>query len=424
MVFSWRFKLTSVFSLLLLILIGSFALLCSTKVTTHAANKSLKMPLKQNETLSCGAWRVITSPNVAGYSSILYGVTAISANNVWAVGYYQNSAGTIGLTLIEHWNGTKWKIVPSPNPTGPVYSILTSVVALSANNIWAAGYTFNVPSVGSSYDLTLIEHWNGSKWRIVSSPNAGSYINQLSAVTATSTNDVWAVGYYQNSISSGDSSPHSLIEHWNGSKWKIVPSVNVGSLESILTGITASSPTNAWAVGFIQSSGSTIGQALVEHWNGTNWSIASNPSPGTNGNMFNGVTAVAPNQIRATGYYQDVNSTVTQPLNEYWDGFQWHIDADAIPPGSTTAILNGITAISVNSVWAVGYFDSANNTNDQTLIEQWNGSAWNVASSPNVGKANNRLAAVTHVPGTSQTWAVGFYNGDTVGYQTLIEFHC
>jgi hypothetical protein len=66
--------------------------------------------------------------------------------------------------LIEHWNGTRWSIVPSPS-VGPTVSILTAVAALSTNDVWAAGHS----STNTTYS-TLVKHWNGRKWAIVPSP--------------------------------------------------------------------------------------------------------------------------------------------------------------------------------------------------------------------------------------------------------------
>lgn len=81
-------------------------------------------------------------------------------------------------------------------------------------------------------------------------------------------------------------------------------------------------------------------------------------------------------------------------------------------------VLNGVTAISANNIWAVGY----NNNMQQTLIEHWNGTKWNIVSSPNPGSGGALLNA-GRVPGTSHVWAVGYYlNGNT--YQTLSEFFC
>ena len=56
----------------------------------------------------------------AGASTLdnfLEGVSAANASNVWAVGYY--SAASADQALIERWDGTSWKIQPSPDPGGP-----------------------------------------------------------------------------------------------------------------------------------------------------------------------------------------------------------------------------------------------------------------------------------------------------------------
>ncbi|HLJ35922.1 MAG TPA: hypothetical protein VKU38_19850, partial [Ktedonobacteraceae bacterium] len=64
--------------------------------------------------------------------------------------------------LIEHWDGSSWKVVASP--TFEHGGQFDGIAATSANDIWAVGY-------GSKQLLTLIEHWNGSTWTIVKSPN-------------------------------------------------------------------------------------------------------------------------------------------------------------------------------------------------------------------------------------------------------------
>ena len=112
-------------------------------------------------------WSIIPSPNPSVYTNPT-GVTAISANNVWAVG----DGG------IEHWNGKEWSIVP--NPAG---GTLEAVTAISANNIWAVG--------------TLAEHWNGSSWSIANTGISGSEWDPVWAVAKVPhTNTLWAVGTY------------------------------------------------------------------------------------------------------------------------------------------------------------------------------------------------------------------------------------
>lgn len=151
--------------------------------------------------LSCGQWNVVSIPS-EGTSPQLSGVAAVSANDVWTVGFYLNNSNAYQ-TLTEHWNGTQWSIVPSPD-TG-IASYLRGVTALATNDVWAVGYSQN----GSTYP-TLIEHWDGTQWSIVPSPSPGSTFSVLDGVAAIAPNDVWAVGSYQNAVSS---SVQTLTEH-------------------------------------------------------------------------------------------------------------------------------------------------------------------------------------------------------------------
>src|SRR5215216_2221587 len=63
----------------------------------------------------------------------------------------------------------------------------------------------------------LIKHWDGVRWTSVISPNASIYFNVLSAVAASTSSDVWAVGSYDDGRLT-----RTLIEHSNGGLWKIV----------------------------------------------------------------------------------------------------------------------------------------------------------------------------------------------------------
>src|SRR5205823_13855746 len=120
--------------------------------------------------LSKGKWSIVTSPNPGALANELWGITALSASDIWAVGDYSNSFGSLTKTLIKHWDGTSWQVVASPNIAGD-NNDLYGVAAVSATDIWAVG---NYQPNGGGSTKTLIEHWNGTNWQIVSSPNPGS----------------------------------------------------------------------------------------------------------------------------------------------------------------------------------------------------------------------------------------------------------
>ena len=335
-------------------------------------------------------------------------VAALSANDIWAVG---SGFGT----LIEHWNGTQWSIVTSPSP-GSEYNDLNGVAAIAANDVWAVGSYSNNPQVPDTN--TLIEHWNGTKWSFVTSPSPGPYSNTLSAVVAVSTNNVWAVGN-----SSNGGTVLTLIEHWNGTQWSVVSSPSPNN-NAVLNGVVAISASGIWTVGYTFGSGASgfsgggvVQQTLIEQWNGTMWSVVASPSPGSSNNSLNGVTAVSASNIWAVGFQQN-SGAVQQTLIEQWNGSSWSVVASP-SPGSTNNTLTGVAAISASNIWAVGG-DESGTSGARTLIEHWNGKQWSVVKSPNVGPGNNELRGVVALsPGL--VWAVGYTVQQNGPPQTLTE---
>jgi hypothetical protein len=191
-------------------------------------------------------------------------VAATSASNAWAVGTTVNARGTL-LTFILRWNGTTWTRVPSPNP-GSEGSTLYGVAATSARNAWAVGTT----SDGINGEKTLTLQWNGTTWTTVPSPNGPLLINGLSGVAATSATDAWAIGG-----NGGNGESNTLILHWNGITWKTVPSPSPGN-DAAINSVTATSTSNAWAVGTFNLQG----DVWILRWNGTAWkAVPSAPAP-------------------------------------------------------------------------------------------------------------------------------------------------
>ena len=217
------------------------------------------------------AWSVYPGPTfTAQEQPSLYGMTAVSANDIWAVGALLVDNSLLE-ALFEHWDGTAWTAT-----TGLFQGFFNAVSADASNDIWAVGCG------------NFTEHYNGTAWTFVAAPNVGSGPNCLNGVVALAPDDVWAVGY---STATAQPPPHqydvptkTLIEHWNGSKWSVIPSPNVGPTTQYesnrLLGIVAVSSTDLWAFGsYFAPSGSENQMTLVLHWDGTEWSLAPSPNP-------------------------------------------------------------------------------------------------------------------------------------------------
>ncbi|MFL5589435.1 MAG: hypothetical protein ACJ8DI_17550 [Ktedonobacteraceae bacterium] len=267
----------------------------------------ITMLLNTGVVQASGAWKLIPGANPSATYDGLRGVAAVTSNDVWAVGAYSKTQNT-HQPLIEHWTGTKWIVVPSPSPD-PTANLLSGVAAISAQDAWAVGNYF---SHTNGAEETLIDHWNGTKWTVASNPNPSSSENGLTGVTAISATNVWAVGQY---MPNGSGNTEPLIEHWNGSIWTVVSSPSPGTGAATLLSVAASSANSIWAVGsFTNSSGNT--QTLIEYWDGSTWSIIPNPNPGPVSDILNAVTVVSAHNVWAVGQYEvntSFNTLITAP---------------------------------------------------------------------------------------------------------------
>ena len=156
---------------------------------------------------AAAGWSIQTTPNPAGGSDvILNGVSCASASACTAVGGPAQPA-TTGVALAEGWNGTTWSIQHTPNPTGGSLIILNGVSCTLASACTAVGST----STGTT-TVTLAERWNGTKWSIQHTPNpSGSSATILSGVSCSSVSACAAVGGWSNGTAGV-----TLAESWSG----------------------------------------------------------------------------------------------------------------------------------------------------------------------------------------------------------------
>jgi hypothetical protein len=253
------------------------------------------------------AWAVVTAPSAgpqfSGTGADLYGVAAVSARDVWAVGGTNDDR-----TWIIHWNGTAWTRVPSPSPAGSPQ--LTGVAVATARSAWAVG-SYTSPVTGRS--LPLIEHWDGHAWTLVPSPviQGGAV---LMGVAVASPDSAWAVGGHG---TAGGSGGDPLIEHWDGRAWARVPSPHLAG-GGTLNAVTSLSPTDAWAVGSgILRPGKLPPTTVIEHWDGRTWTLVPSPDAGD----LTGVTAASPSSAWAVGSASGGGGPVA--VIEHWDGKAW-----------------------------------------------------------------------------------------------------
>src|SRR6202022_800245 len=248
-------------------------------------------------------------------------------------------------------------------------------------------------------------------WSKVGYPDAKT-TPVLNGVTCTSASDCWVVGGYGG----------AFVEHWNGTSWSTVAAPSSGS-NLALKSVTCNSTSDCWAVGY--STLYDVNGAFIERWNGTSWAVVTSPNLGTGtSTSLNGVTCTSASDCRGVGSYHYYYSSSAgsgsgpdQTLIEQWNGTAWVI----VPSSNTSATQNNnLTSVSCNSssdCWAVGYYN--NGSVNQTLIEHWDGTLWTTVSPPNTNTTqNNRFNGVT-CASASDCWAAGSSNNGTVD-QSLI----
>ena len=213
-------------------------------------------------------------------------VAVLSSTNVWAVGEQTNGKSS----QIQHFNGTAWSVVSSPHFANG--ESLNSVKAISANNVVAVGAS--VDSLGNR--TPLVEHFDGKRWSVMVVPHITG--GQLADVAAVSPSDMWAVGAVSGAT------PATVTMHFNSLQWTRVPAPTAA-----LLAVTALGTNNVWAAG-LQLGRSTV----IEHWNGTSWKVVASPNTGT-ATALNSISAISPSDIWAAGCAAcgDVGSNTPRP---------------------------------------------------------------------------------------------------------------
>jgi len=352
-----------------------------------------------------------TQPPSPGFGTFLEGMAVLSDCDAWAVGtMWQTALGNPTIALVLHWNGTSWE-----TPTVPVSlhvnTRLSAVAAISPTDVWAAGYLWNQQT---NHWRSLVVHWDGTSWSIVPSPSPGTYLTWFTGLSAVASNDVWASGY---SDDGGRSQP--LIVHWNGIRWKVVPSP--AGLTGWLTDVSATSPTNAWAVGATTTHARRAPRTLIEHWDGRAWTVQPSPNPGTTNNILSAVVGISTTDAWAVGQFVK-DGPYTTALIEHWDGVAWravHVRREGGANG--TEVLEGVAAGASNDVWAVGSVvpDAPALGPGRPVVLHWDGGAWKRQPQEPGASWGSSFFGVAEPPDGGSAWADG-NSKDGQGYAPLV----
>ena len=303
-----------------------------------------------------GAWQVVTVPRVRGRAS-LYGIAGSANGSLWAVGavFYPRSELTGGLIL--RWDGNRWRRVPFPTPRISYGSLsFNAVDAVSETDALAVGTRLG----RSGLPGPLVERWNGTEWRVMRVPRPSDRGDaSLSAVTHVphSGMRVAVGGVESRSPMGGEGRKHPLIEMFDGSRWRPLPSP---TQRGTLRAVVGVSVTDVWAVGDSAARTPQTGQPLILHWNGASWQTVPSPVLPGHGEL-DGVAGTRRDLWAVGRAYDQLGNPAV--LVEHWDGRRWTIGQAPTPSGGGG--LAGVTATR-HAYWAAGSSEAISTLTERT----------------------------------------------------------
>jgi hypothetical protein len=222
-----------------------------------------------------GAWTLMASGSTAN----LRGVWGASSADVWAVG--------LGGAVLRY-NGAAWSTV-----TGVTSSDVDAVWGSSATDVWLAG-------------SGVVTHWNGSAF------SSTGFGGAMLSISGTGPSDVWVTGENTN------------LHHFTGAWATVIPP---GAGTSTFFAVQAISPTEVWASDFTPSK-------ETMHLVGGAWTAVR-----TGSGIWNGMAALGASDVWGAG-----GSRIG-----HWTGAAW---ATSQPLGTAASLW--AVAAQPGHVWVVG----------------------------------------------------------------------
>ncbi|NVB77912.1 MAG: hypothetical protein HOV81_05905 [Kofleriaceae bacterium] len=265
---------------------------------------------------------------------VAYAVAGSSADDQWAVGRGGRAM---------HYEGAFWNSVPTP-----VQNDLVAAWSIAKDDAWAIGQGKTSPALAS-----VVIHWDGAAWSIVSGVPGTDYVD----VWAADTNNVFIATKAQG------------IQHWNGTTWSVAGTFTGG--EPIA--LRGSSPTDLWVA---------TKPGPLYHFDGTSWTQRS-----PTGVEVHFIDANSATDVWIVGY---VATNLGIGVIAHYDGTswtQWQTPQDAY---------NNIASSAPNDTWVAGV---------DGIMRHWDGVAW--SRSTNIGASPTGLTAISGFISLGPTEVVG-----------------
>jgi Dockerin type I domain len=298
--------------------------------------------------------------------------------------------------------------------------VLAALVAILLAWSSVASTLSNQSTPFSKANQTMIASMPAGHWEIVSSPNPSTADdNPLYGVGCANTTDCWAVGYELSTTRGYE----TLIEHYNGSDWSLISSPNTGSTR-VLNSVVCNNATDCWAVGgFTDTMNNFQNAPLIEHNTGNGWNVVSGQlATGSSDSYLNSISCLGRTDCWAVGSQTLEGVGQQQPLMEHFDGTSWTVATSVNPNPGLWNVLTGVSCASSNDCWTVGYYSNGNVY--QSQIEHYDGTRWTIVAGPAFIPTQQNVLNSVFCNAANDCWAVGYDISTTTHvFETLIEHY-
>ena len=258
----------------------------------------------------------------------------------------------------------------------------------------------------------------GGSWDEVPSPHVSSNASDITAMVSTGTS-TWAFGWTRAYVG-GTFEWRVWGEQWDGSSWTrllTMRDVETAPAQDFLYGADGTSDTDMWVVGrSLNNSSQRIGQLLIEHWDGQNWTIDnSSPTPGL-GSALLAIDARTESDVWAVGetHYpngSDYNGFVLHRTNLGWAEVPFNPVVPGCKPGFRGE-LNAVDAVAADDVYVAGWCQSQPVGPPHGFVMHWDGQAWTLTLRAEGKTALRELATGPD----GQVWVAGNRDGGNPTY--------
>jgi hypothetical protein len=193
------------------------------------------------QTFALPPFDIVDSQSLARYR--LRAVGGAAAGDVWLGGWLLVSGEAIDDAVLARWNGSDWTWFDvRPLLVNPgAGSSIEAITALAPDDVWAAGYEFDVTT---GRNVALLLHWDGVEWSRVAAPNEPGRSVWLRDVVARSSDDIYAAGV----VNTPGEWPEGYLLHHDGVAWSRVDNVQTAAGSQFLAAATTTDGT-LWLAG-------------------------------------------------------------------------------------------------------------------------------------------------------------------------------